>query len=183
VEAVIPGALAQRELVFVLKSRLRSLLVFQVYRKSPGAWCAMGRKGVSISDPVSDLFARIRNGQLARRSSIGLPYSRFGLAILEVMVREGYILGVRTVPPPSPRAPQYNTLQAFLKYNAAGEPAIRTISRTSIPSRRVTSSVRKLPLVNGGLATLILTTPKGVLTCAEARAENVGGEIIGMVSS
>jgi small subunit ribosomal protein S8 len=143
----------------------------------------MGRKGVSVSDPVSDLFTRIRNGQLARRASIGLPYSRFGLAILEVLVREGYLIGVRTVPPPSPRAPQYNTLQAFLKYDAAGQPAIKTIARTSTPSRRVSSAIQRLPLANGGLATWILTTPKGVLTCAQARAQNVGGEVLGMVSS
>lgn len=143
----------------------------------------MGRKGVSVSDPVSDLFTRIRNGQMARRASIGLPYSRFALAILTVLVREGYMVGVRTVPPPSPRAPQFNTLQAFLKYDATGTPAIKTITRMSVPSRRVSSSVRKIPLINGGLATLLLTTPKGVLTCAEARSQNVGGEILGMVSS
>lgn len=143
----------------------------------------MGRKGVSISDPVSDLFTRIRNGQMARRASIGLPYSRFALAILSVLVREGYLVGVRKVPPSSPRAPQFDTLQAFLKYDAAGTPAIKTIERVSVPSRRVASSVRRIPVRNGGLATLLLTTPKGVLTCAEARAKNVGGEILGMVCS
>lgn len=141
----------------------------------------MGRKGVSISDPVSDLFTRIRNGQMARRASIGLPYSKFAIAILGVLVREGYLIGARTVPPASPRAPQYNTLEAFLKYDAAGEPAIRSITRTSIPSRKITSSVRRLPVAKGGLGTLLLTTPKGVITCREAREFNVGGEILGEV--
>lgn len=141
----------------------------------------MGRKGVSISDPVSDLFTRLRNGQLAKRASVGLPYSKFGLAILAVLVREGYLIGARTIPPASPRAPQYNTVEAFLKYDASGEPAIRSISRVSIPSKTVFSSVRKLPASKGGLGTLLLTTPKGVITCREARELNVGGEVLGEV--
>lgn len=142
----------------------------------------MGRKGVSVSDPVSDLFTRIRNGQLAKRASIGLPYSRFALAILGVLVREGYLIGVRTVPPASPRAPQFNTLQAFLKYDSSGTPAIQSLTRTSTPSRRITSSVRRLPVHKGGLGTLLLTTPKGVITCREAREHNVGGEVLGSVN-
>jgi small subunit ribosomal protein S8 len=140
----------------------------------------MGRKGVSLADPLSDLFTRLRNGQLARRASVSLPYSRFGLSVLELLVREGYLIGVRTVPPLSPRAPQYNTVQAFLKYDSVGTPAIQSISRVSTPSRRVTTSISRLPAANGGLATWILTTPKGVLTCAQARAAGVGGEVIGV---
>lgn len=141
----------------------------------------MGRKGVWILDPVSDLFTRIRNGQLARRASIGSQYSRFGLAILDLLVREGYIVGVRIVPPAGPRAPQYNTLEILLKYDSTGSPAIKSIQRVSLPSRRIYSPVQKLPTPKGGLATLILSTPKGVLTGIEARAHRVGGEILGVV--
>lgn len=143
----------------------------------------MGRKGVSISDPVSDMFTRIRNGQMARRASIGVPFSRFRLAILALLVREGYLLGVRTVPPASPRDPQFNTLEVYLKYDSAGHPAIKSITRASTPSKPYFSSIRRLPLANDGLGTWILTTPKGVLTCAEARSQNVGGEVLGMVGA
>lgn len=120
---------------------------------------------------------------MARKAAISVPFSRFRLAILGVLVREGYLLGVRTDPPASPRDPQFNSLQVFLKYDAAGIPAIKTIKRASTPSKPYFSSIGRLPPANGGLGTWILTTPKGVLTCAEARAHNVGGEVIGVVGA
>jgi small subunit ribosomal protein S8 len=141
----------------------------------------MGRKGVAVSDPLSDLFTRLRNGQRARLASVSLRYSRFAISILDLLVREGYLLGVRVIPPASPRAPQYNTLEAFLKYDPQGRPSIKSINRVSIPSRKVVTSIAKLPVPKGGLASWILTTPKGVMTCAQARANRVGGEIIGIV--
>jgi small subunit ribosomal protein S8 len=141
----------------------------------------MGRKGVYVADPLSDLFTRLRNGQRARRASVSLRYSRFAISILDLLVREGYLLGVRVVTPVSPRAPQYNTLEAFLKYDSQGRPCIKSIDRVSTPSRRFTTPIGKLPVAKGGLASWILTTPKGVMTCAQARADRVGGEIIGIV--
>jgi small subunit ribosomal protein S8 len=134
-----------------------------------------------VSDPLSDLFTRLRNGQRARRASVSLRYSNFAISILDLLVREGYLLGVRVVTPVSPRAPRYNTLEAFLKYDSRGQPCIKSIDRVSTPSQRFTTPIAKLPVAKGGLASWILTTPKGVMTCAQARADRVGGEIIGIV--
>lgn len=141
----------------------------------------MARRGVSLADPVSDLFTRIRNGQMARRVSISAPYFRFGMAIIELLARQGYVLGARIVPPASPRAPQFDTMEVFLKYDVAGSPAIKSIKRWSKPSRRFYTTVRNMPGRKSGLATVILTTPKGVLTCFEAKAQRVGGELLGIV--
>lgn len=142
----------------------------------------MGRRlGVFVADQISDMFTRIRNGQMARRTTVSLCYSKFSLAILDLLKREGYILGARVIHPESPKAPQYKTIEATLKYDGTGKPVIKSLTRVSKPSNASFTSIRNLPVANGGLATWILSTPKGVLTCAQARAENVGGEVIGLV--
>lgn len=85
------------------------------------------------------------------------------------------------IPPASPRAPQYNKIEIDLKYNTEGDGAIRKIRRVSKPSRRVYRSIHELPLASGGLGSWIMSTPKGVMHCAEAREKRVGGEILGEV--
>lgn len=141
----------------------------------------MGRKGVLLCDPISDLFTRLRNGQAARRATILHPYSRFTAAVLASLHRHGYIAAFEVIPPASPRAPQYSTLQISLKYNLHGLPAIRRIRRVSKPSRRVYRGIHELPLASGGLGSWILSTPAGVLHCAEAREKRVGGEVLGEI--
>lgn len=141
----------------------------------------MGRKGVVLADPISDLFTRIRNGQMARRAAILHPYSRFAAAVVQVLVSQGYLSGMRVVPPASPRAPQYNKIEIALKYDSEGNGAIKRIRRVSKPSNRIYRSVHELPLASGGLGSWILSTPKGVIHCAEAREKTVGGEVLGEV--
>lgn len=139
----------------------------------------MGRKGVVLADPISDLFTRIRNGQLARRASILHPYSRFSAAVVQVLVAQGYLSGMSVIPPASPRAPQYDKIQIDLKYDSHGNGAIKKIRRVSKPSRRIYRGFQELPLASGGLGSWILSTPEGVVHCAEAREKRVGGEILG----
>lgn len=128
---------------------------------------------MSLSDPIGDLLTRIRNGQRAGKATVSSPGSRMRERVLEVLQREGYIRGWSR----ADLAGNKTELQIELKY-FEGEPVIRRISRVSKPGRRVYSGVRDLPRVANGLGISILSTPKGVLSDAEARDSNVGGEVI-----
>lgn len=134
-----------------------------------------------LRDPLSDLFTRIRNGQNAHRASILHPQSRFVTAVLQVLIDQGYLTGMRVVPPATPRDPQFNHIEIFLKYDAEGNGAIRKIRRVSKPSNRIFRGIDELPLSANGLGTWILSTPKGVIHCAEARKQRIGGEVLGEV--
>lgn len=128
---------------------------------------------MNINDPLGDMLTRIRNGQAARKDSVLSPASKLRLNVLEVLQREGYIRGYsredRPGLPPSVRIE--------LKY-FEGQPAIREVARVSKPGRRVYSGAKELPRVRNGLGITIVSTPRGVLSDAEARAENVGGEVL-----
>ena len=128
---------------------------------------------MSMSDPVSDLLSRIRNGQEAKKASVTAPASNLRENVLGVLKREGYIRGFE----------RYNVrtgieeIKIELKYYE-GEPVIREINRVSRPGCRVYSKIKDLPKVYNGLGIAILSTPRGVLSDAEAREANVGGEIL-----
>ncbi|MEM7443167.1 MAG: 30S ribosomal protein S8 [Pseudomonadota bacterium] len=128
---------------------------------------------MSLSDPVGDLLTRIRNGQRAGKSVVESPASNLRANVLEVLKREGYIRGyskgeVRT---------GIANLQIELKYHD-GQPVIRRIDRVSTPGRRVYSKIKDLPTYYNGLGIRILSTPRGVMSDVEARAANVGGEVL-----
>jgi small subunit ribosomal protein S8 len=128
---------------------------------------------MSMTDPVSDLLTRIRNGQQAHKDSVLSPASKVRASVLEVLQREGYIRGYS-------RADQSVGISEFkieLKY-LDGEPVIREITRVSKPGRRVYSRIGDLPRVYNGLGISILSTPRGVMSDNEARAAHVGGEIL-----
>ena len=128
---------------------------------------------MSMSDPVSDLLSRIRNGQEAKKESVTAPASNLRENVLGVLKREGYIRGFE----------RYNVrtgieeIKIELKYYE-GEPVIREINRVSRPGCRVYSKIKDLPKVYNGLGIAILSTPRGVMSDAEAREANVGGEIL-----
>lgn len=128
---------------------------------------------MSMTDPLGDLLTRIRNGQRARKSAITAPASRFRANVLEVLKREGYIRGFNEYEV----RPGLNEIKIELKYHE-GDPVIREISRVSKPGRRVYSKIKDLPRVYNGLGISILSTPRGVMSDAEARAANVGGEVL-----
>ena len=127
---------------------------------------------MQLSDPLGDMLTRIRNGQRARMSAIDSPASKLRSNVLEVLQREGYIRGYSEAEQGAAR-----TLRIELKYHE-GEPVIKEIKRVSKPGRRVYSKISDLPRVYNGLGISILSTPRGVLSDHEARAANVGGEVL-----
>jgi small subunit ribosomal protein S8 len=127
---------------------------------------------MALTDPLGDLLARIRNGQQAGKSSIASPASKLRMNVLEVLKKEGYIRGYELQEDGNKR-----NLKIELKY-FEGEPVIKTIDRVSKPGRRVYSAIKDLGKVRGGLGISILSTPRGVMSDTEARAANVGGEVL-----
>jgi small subunit ribosomal protein S8 len=128
---------------------------------------------MSMSDPVGDMLTRIRNGQSARLDTITAPASRLRANVLDVLQREGFIRGFFE----EELRPGVRELRIELKYDN-GRPVIREIKRVSKPGRRVYSKIADLPKHYNGLGISILSTPRGVMSDNEARAANVGGEVI-----
>ncbi len=126
-----------------------------------------------MNDPIGDMLTRIRNAQMRRRPKCVSPASTLRGRVLDVLAEEGYIRGYTRVEPKG----ELPTFEIELKY-FNGQPAIREIERVSKPGRRVYSPVKDLPTVANGLGVAILSTPKGVMSDAKAREENVGGEIL-----
>jgi len=127
---------------------------------------------MNISDPVGDMLARIRNAQERGKNKVAVPPSRLRERVLEVLHREGYIRGFTTI-----EKDGKSEIEVELKY-FDGAPVIKEIHRVSKPGRRVYASVSTLPSVYNGLGISILSTPKGVMSDADARAQNVGGEVL-----
>ncbi len=130
---------------------------------------------MAMTDPLGDMLTRIRNGQRAKKDSVLSPASTLRARVLEVLHREGYIRGFSE--DASGLHPQ---LRIELKY-FEGEPAIKHVARVSKPGRRVYSGSKELPITRNGLGITIVSTPRGVLSDAEARAQNVGGEVLAEV--
>ncbi len=126
-----------------------------------------------MTDPLGDLLTRIRNAQQARKATVQSPASKIRANVLEVLQREGYIRGYSR----EEVRPGVAELTIELKY-VDGEPVIREITRVSKPGRRVYSRIADLPRVYNGLGISILSTPKGVMSDNEARAANLGGEVL-----
>jgi small subunit ribosomal protein S8 len=128
---------------------------------------------MAMSDPLGDMLTRIRNGQMASKSAIKAPASKLRANVLEVLRREGYIRGFETVDLGGGKS----ELSIELKYHN-GEPVIRELRRVSKPGRRIYKGVNDLPSVYNGLGIAIVSTPRGVLSDAEAREARVGGEVL-----
>lgn len=128
---------------------------------------------MSMNDPLGDMLTRIRNAQLRGKSTVRSPASKLRAWVLDVLADEGYIRGYERVTSTA----GHNELEISLKYSG-GEPAIRELSRISKPGRRVYAGVNEIPVVRNGLGVSVVSTPKGVMTDANARAANVGGEVL-----
>ena len=128
---------------------------------------------MTMSDPLSDMLTRIRNGQRAHKETVVAPASRLHSNVLDVLKREGYIRGFSEFEVRS----GINEVRIELKY-FEGDPVIREIDRVSKPGRRVYSKINDLERVYSGLGISILSTPRGVKSDAEAREANVGGEVL-----
>jgi len=125
------------------------------------------------SHPLSDMLTRIRNGQVRHKATVRCGSSKLNKNVLEVLASEGYIRGYVV----EKNEKNMDEIRIDLKY-AEGIPVIRELKTVSKPGRRVYSSVKTMPRVHNGLGTSIVTTPKGIMTDAKARSENVGGEVL-----
>ncbi len=128
---------------------------------------------MTFTDPIGDMFARIRNGQMRSLNSVQIPSSNFRKNILSIIKNEGYIKDFYI----EKKENNKTSLKISLKYYE-GDPVIKEIKRVSKPGRRVYSRATSIPKVMNGLGLAILSTPKGVMSDAEARKNNLGGEII-----
>ena len=128
---------------------------------------------MTFTDPIGEMFSRIRNGQMRLLDSIEIPSSNFRQNILKILKSEGYIKDFFIEKVENNKI----KLKISLKYYQ-GDPVIKEIKRISKPGRRVYSRANSIPRVMNGLGLAILSTPKGVMSDSEARKNNVGGEII-----
>ena len=127
-----------------------------------------------MTDTISDMLTRIRNGLMAKKSEVVLPYSNFKNSLAKVLQAEGWISKVEVKEAPE----EFKTLVLKLKYDATGSPVISGIERISKPGQRIYSSTVAIPKVLGGMGTTIVSTSKGLMTDKQARQAKVGGEIV-----
>jgi small subunit ribosomal protein S8 len=133
---------------------------------------------MSMNDPIADMLTRIRNALMVGQSNVAVPYSGVKVEIAKVLQQEGYIEGFNVVEGEKPN------LSIDLKYfgkRRVRKPVISGIKRVSTPGRRVYAGKREIPWVLSGMGVAIMSTPKGVMTGAQARREGVGGEVIAYV--
>ena len=124
-----------------------------------------------MTDPIGDMLTRIRNGYLARKKMVKVPYSRIKEQMAEILVKEGYLAKLKV------RSEKFKILELGLKYEGK-KPALTSIERVSKPGLRIYSPAKKIKQVCSGLGLSILSTSAGLMTNKEARKKNLGGEII-----
>ena len=127
---------------------------------------------MSLSDPIGDMIARVKNAQDRNHKKVELPSSNFKSKIADILKNEGFIKDFKIS-----SEDNKSVLSLELKYHS-GSPVISTFERVSKPGRRIFSSAEGLPKINNGLGIAIVSTPKGVMTDIEARKQKVGGELI-----
>ena len=127
---------------------------------------------MSLSDPIGDMIARVKNAQARNHKKVDLPSSNFKTKIVGILKNEGFIKDYKIN-----KEDNKSTLSLELKYHS-GNPVINTFERVSKPGRRIFSSADSLPKINNGLGIAIVSTPKGVMTDIDARKQKVGGEIV-----
>ena len=133
-----------------------------------------------MTDPISDMLTRIRNGVAAKHARVDMPASKLKAEIARILQDEGYIQGFRLVEGPVGKSgkPGGQQIRVFLRYGPQGEKVITGLQRISRPGRRVYFGVEEVPTVLGGLGTSILTTSRGVMTGRAAVKAGVGGEVL-----
>ena len=126
-----------------------------------------------MNDPIGDMLTRIRNAQMRGKSTVSTPASKLRVWVLDVLADEGYIRGYEK----TSSTDGHGAIEISLKY-FDGIPVIKELKRISKPGRRVYLGVKDIPQVRQGLGLSIVSTPQGVMSDANARAKNVGGEVI-----
>ncbi len=128
---------------------------------------------MSVNDPIGDMLTRIRNASMRGKSTVRTPASKVRKWVLDVLQAEGYIRGYED----TTNERGLPEIEISLKY-FDGEPVIRELRRISTPGRRVYTGVKEMPQVRQGLGVAIVSTPQGVMSDAQARSANVGGEVL-----
>ena len=128
---------------------------------------------MSMNDPLGDMLTRIRNAQMRGKSTVKTPASKLRAWVLDVLADEGYIRGYEKAETENGQGELTISLKDF-----EGTPVIRDVKRVSKPGRRVYMGAKDIPSVRNGLGVSIVSTPKGVMSDASARAANVGGEVL-----
>ncbi len=126
-----------------------------------------------MNDPIGDMLTRIRNAQMRGKSTVSTPASKLRAWVLDVLADEGYIRGYEK----TSSTDGHGAIEISLKY-FDGVPVIKELKRVSKPGRRVYLGVKDIPQVRQGLGVSIVSTPQGVMSDSNARAKNVGGEVI-----
>ena len=126
-----------------------------------------------MTDPIADMLTRIRNAIAANHTRVDIPGSKLKMEVARILKEEGYINNFSV----KGEGVKY-MIRVFLRYDAKGVSSITHLSRVSRPGRRVYASVKNIPQVANGLGVSILSTPKGVMADHEAKAANVGGEVL-----
>ena len=127
---------------------------------------------MSLSDPIGDMIARVKNAQDRNHKKVELPSSNFKTKIADILKNEGFIKDFKVT-----TENNKSLLSLELKYYS-GNPVISTFERVSKPGRRIFSSADGLPKINNGLGIAIVSTPQGVMTDIDARKRRIGGEVI-----
>jgi len=130
-----------------------------------------------VTDPISDMFTRIRNAVRVAMPAVEMPASKQKVALAELLRNEGFISSFETKALGTPE----QKMRVVLKYGGKGEKVIQGIKRCSRPGLRTYRVAKKLPKVYGGLGIAIVSTSRGLMTDRQARKSNIGGEIIGYV--
>ena len=131
----------------------------------------------AISDPISDLLARVRNAVTAKLPKVDVPSSNMKMEIVKILKDEGFIKNYKLV-----EDNKQNVIRVYLKYTEDNKPAIEKLERISKPSRRIYVGIEDIKTINNNLGITILSTPKGIITNKTARKERVGGELICLIS-
>ena len=129
-----------------------------------------------VTDPVADMLTRVRNALVVKMETVEMPASKMKTAIAQIMLREGFIKGCEVV-----EEGVQGTLKLKLKYGSNGEKTISGLKKISKPGLRVYCRKDQIPKVLNGLGIAIISTSKGIVTDAEARELNVGGEVIAYI--
>ena len=126
-----------------------------------------------MTDPLADMFTRIRNAHRAGHEKVEMPSSRLKMGIAKVLKKEGFIKNYKLI-----QDNKQGVLRVYLKYTDEDEPVINGLSQVSKPGRRVYAGYGEIPPVKGGFGVTVLSTSRGVLSDKEAVSRKAGGEVL-----
>ncbi len=128
---------------------------------------------MSMTDPIADMLTRMRNAIERRHPAVEIPHSKIKESIAHILRDEGFVQTVEVVPDGD-----FRKIRVTLKYTEERRPVLTHLKRLSTPGRRLYTGANSIPRALGGMGVVIVSTPRGLLTGARARRENVGGELI-----